>query len=177
MTTNVRGLKLNVNFPWEVETDGAVRWREYGTTILRLYQAFAKRKLSLDLTINPRHDDKSLGYSISTEMPCGGNAIEDFKARLGLLLLPESVNRALDPITVSLETSSGRPEEFLLNKTQARDFIVLDDIRLAYAYYRQVADQVLTEIAGRGLTTYCAVDRGDGESIIRRNHSNPERSY
>ncbi len=174
LTRTVHRMRLNLNFPREPETEGETRWKEYGTTILRLYQAFARRNITLPLNISPQHDPKQLGYTLLTELETGSTT-EDVKDRLRLLLLPDSLKHAVAPITVSLETVGGC-EEFHLNKTQVRDFIVLDDIPLVFSYYRQVCDSILNEIAGRGLTTYCAVDKEDGESIIRRNHGNPDRT-
>jgi hypothetical protein len=173
MTRTVHSMKVNLGFPRELGTEGETRWREYGTTVLRLYQAYAKRNVSLGLKITPRHDQNQLGYSISTMM-AQGCTIQDFKNRLGLLLSPDSVKHAADPITVFLETSVSA-EEFELNKTQAQDFITLDDIPLVFNYYRQIGDILCREILGRGLTTLCAVADGDGESVIRRNSSDGNR--
>lgn len=174
LNESFRRMDFSIQFPNGSETDGATRWKEYGATLLKLYHAFAARNLPFAFQLTPRNDKNSLGYTISTQMP-EGSTIEDFKARLALFLLPESVGRALDPITVSLANTTSS-EVFHLNKTQTSDFIVLNDLALVFAYYQQIRDSLLTEIAGRGLTTHCAVDRGDGESVIRRNHSNPNRT-
>ncbi len=99
LTRTVHRMKLNLNFPRDPETEGETRWKEYGTTILRLYQAFGRRNISLCLNISPQHDQKLLGYTISTELQ-PGSTTEDFKDRLRLLLLPDSVKHAVDPITV-----------------------------------------------------------------------------
>ncbi len=175
MTSTVHTMKLNIGFPRDPETQGETRWREYGTTVLRLYQAYAKRNISLGLSIIPRYNQNLLGYTVSTAMS-QGSTIEDFRNRLGLLLSPDSVKHAADPISVSLETETrAGQEEFQLNKTQAQDFITLDDIPLVFNYYRQVGDILFREILGRGLTTLCAVADGDGESVIRRNSSDGNR--
>jgi len=123
MTSTVHTMKVNLSFSRDPETQGETRWREYGTTVLRLYQAYAKRKVSLGLSIRPRHDHNLLGYTVSTEMS-QGSTIEDFKTRLGLLLSPDSVKHAADPITVSLERVEG-PAQFDLNKPLSPSFLPL----------------------------------------------------
>ena len=173
MIDTVHTMKVNLGFSKDPETQGETRWKEYGTSLLRLYQAYAKRNISLGLSIGPRHDQNLLGYTVSTEMS-HGSTIEDFKKRLGLLLSPDSVKHAVDPITVSLESEGGQ-SQFHLNKAQAQDFITLEDIPLVSNYYRQIGDILCREILGRGLTTLCAVADGDGESVIRRNNSNGSR--
>src|SRR2546428_2917235 len=138
MRDTVHTMKVDLCLYKDPETQGETRWKEYGTNLLRLYQAYAKRNISLGLTIGPRHDQNLLGYTVSTEIS-QRTTIEDFKTRLGLLLSPDSVKRAVDPITVSLESKGGQ-SQFHLNKAQAQDFITLEDIPLVFNYYRQIGD-------------------------------------
>src|SRR2546428_9979637 len=119
MTDTVHTMKVDLCFSKDPETQGETRWKEYGTTLLRLYQAYAKRNISLGLSIGPRHDQNLLGYTVSTELS-PRSTIEDFKTRLGLLLSPDSVKHAVDPITVSLEGEGGQSQFFFF---QAEDGI------------------------------------------------------
>src|SRR5438309_11370177 len=95
-----------------------------------------------------------------------GGTIEACKKRLGLLLSPDSVKQAVDPITVSLESEGGQ-SQFHLNKAQAQDFITLEAIPLVFNYYRQIGYILCREIPARGLTSLSAVGDGDGASVIR----------
>src|SRR3989442_12947785 len=81
MTDTVHTMKVNLGFSKDPDTQGETRWKEYGTSLLRLYQAYAKRNISLGLAIGPRHDQNLLGYTVSTEMSqrC---TIEAFMTRL-----------------------------------------------------------------------------------------------
>src|SRR5437879_12238177 len=54
MTDTVHTMKVNLGFSKDPETQGETRWKEYGATVLRLYQAYAKRNISLGLSIGPQ---------------------------------------------------------------------------------------------------------------------------
>src|SRR5438309_11727042 len=63
MTDTVHTMKVDLCNSKDPETKGETRWKEYGTTLLRLYQAYAKRDISLALTICPRLAQNLLGYT------------------------------------------------------------------------------------------------------------------
>src|SRR2546427_12631384 len=60
MTHTVHTMQADLCFSKDPDTQGETRWREYGTTVLRLHQPYAKRNTSLGLTIGPRHDQHLL---------------------------------------------------------------------------------------------------------------------
>ncbi len=177
-------LELSINFP--AAEEGEVRWREYGSTLQRLFAALAKKSVPPDIGMRLTQTWKELGYDISSEIIVGEEGKEEVVKRvlatLRLFLYPDCTRYALEPIRIMLTGHGNHVLQnesfrlgFYLEKSPCQDYIILDDVPLVVSYYRQIADIVLKDIAHRGLTVYAAVDAKDGESVIRRNNARGER--
>ena len=64
LKTAPRELGFEVNFARDQV--GEDKWKEYGTQLLKLYQALAKKGKSFPFTIEPKYTYNSLGYRLST---------------------------------------------------------------------------------------------------------------
>jgi hypothetical protein len=145
---------------------GEDKWKEYGTQLLKLYQALAKRGKSFPFLIEPRHNYNSLGYGLS---------IRNDSELIDAIFYPSSLQFALSPIMVSGALLAGRDYLYSLEKRPYHDFATREDTSLVLAYYRRIGEALYEDIEARGLTVYCAVKKGEGPSIIRRNDKERRR--
>jgi hypothetical protein len=158
LKTAPRELGFEVNFARD--QIGEDKWKEYGTQLLKLYQALAKKGKSFPFLIEPRHTYSSLGYRLS---------IRNDPELIDAIFYPSSLQFALSPIMVSGSLQAGQHYLYSLEKTPCQDFITREDTFLVLAYYRRIGEALYEDIEARGLTVYCAVKNGEGPSIIRRN--------
>ena len=63
------------------------------------------------------------------------------------------------------------------DKNDYQDFITFDEIPMVLEYYGKIfsVNSVYDDVFGRGLTVSCAVKKGEGESIVRRNDNRGQR--
>jgi hypothetical protein len=162
-------LELAIDFSRDMI--GEEKWKEYGTQLLKLYQALAKKGKVCELSISPKHNYNSLGYSV---------LVKNDPDLVDAMFFPSSLQFANSPIQISGKVHDSNLSEnetipHALEKRPAQDFITRKNLFLVLAYYRRIGEALYEDVEARGLTVYCAVKEGEGPSVIRRNDKQRER--
>src|SRR2546427_4180318 len=69
-------LRLTINFPRAAEEEGEVRWREYGTTLIRLIGALDKKRVPIRFELSPVSAEKTLGWKVSSKVSIASDGTE-----------------------------------------------------------------------------------------------------
>jgi hypothetical protein len=153
-------------------------WREFNPTIQPKKLMGPRRGYILSIEVEPIVY-RGLVVRTSTS--------EKVKKFLSGFLFPHSFNFA-KYLTVELSTPQKTvsisfkskeappllPVEYI-DKREYSDAITLEDMPLVKSYYQSIQEYLFRDIDGRGLTLVCAVKKGEGESIIRRNDEKGKR--
>jgi DNA primase len=162
-------LALDINFSRDMI--GEEKWKEYGNQLLKFYLALTKKGNTFPFTIEPKQSYNSFGYRLS---------VRNDPDLISAIFYPSSLQFASSPIIVSgrghdpnLAACETLP--YTLEKRPWQDFVTRNDIFLVLAYYRRIGEALYDDIEARGLTVYCAVKKGEGPSVIRRNDKERQR--
>ena len=65
---DVLTLGLSIGFPQAPDEEGESHWKEYGNTLIRLYGAFARKRVPFNLEISLRSIENTLSHDVVSKM-------------------------------------------------------------------------------------------------------------